>query len=206
MRLFSLAVLQTSGKLSDLHSRSCNKNSTVTCSIISGAGVPQSNREGEGSINDCLYELFSTRCHSNWKKGPGQLKLSMNINIVLFIHRPFVPSYQVKHMRKSKPECTWHQSFPTCYNPLVVPFPASSKANILLDIKTIAINIGGNGYLTSWDEIGAQLCTAQSISRFGTKQFFTPYQPASELNICLAYSTGQRTRQECTLRTKSWIY
>lgn len=69
--LFSLAALQNAGRLRGFHMEVAIKISMVTCSISSEAGVPEGNREGERGINNSLYELFSTLCHLNWKKGAG---------------------------------------------------------------------------------------------------------------------------------------
>lgn len=75
----------------------------ATSFIVSELGVPLSKGkgEGEGRINDCLHELFSTLCHSR-RKDAGQLRPRKNINIPLFIHRLFVHSSNSKVQEKEQ--------------------------------------------------------------------------------------------------------
>lgn len=57
--LLSLVPFQTAGKLLAFNSGSSNTHSMATGFLVSEVGVPQSEGEGEGKINDCLHELFS---------------------------------------------------------------------------------------------------------------------------------------------------
>ena len=63
---------------------------------------PPEQGEGEGRINDCLHELFSTLCHSRRRKDAGQLGPRKNINTSLFIHSLFVHSSNSKAHEKEQ--------------------------------------------------------------------------------------------------------
>lgn len=85
----------------DFNLGSSNTHPAATSFIVTELGVPLSKGEGEGRINDCLHELFSTLCHFG-RKDARQLRPRKNINIPLLIHRLFFHSSNSKVHEKEQ--------------------------------------------------------------------------------------------------------